>query len=198
MRPNNREAILKTARKLFLKYGYSGISMRTIAAEAKLTTGAVYFHFKNKKDIYKTICIEATEILIRKFKDATARQEMPQNKLISTYDAFISFFNENKEHYNLLMEYKSAYDSGDDTENDEIVAQMRLLMSIMAETITQGIDQDIYRDVDPVKLSLLLASVTEGMLQYKKMGIFDAINVSDREFRTFMADIIGTGILKRR
>lgn len=196
MRTNNREVILKTARQLFLKFGYNGISMRTIASEAGLTTGAVYFHFKNKMDIYKTICLEATDLLIEKFRSSVAAQEQPQNKLISTYDAFISFYNDNKEHYNLLMEYKSAYDSEQSGEKDEIAQSMKELMRIMTDTFREGIEKNVYRDIDPVLTSLLLASITEGMLQYKKMGIFDAVNVSDKQFRSFMADVIGFGLLK--
>lgn len=198
MRTNNREVILKTARQLFLQYGYNGISMRTIAAKAGLTTGAVYFHFKNKMEIYKTICLEATELLIEKFRSAVNAQEHPQNKLISTYDAFISFYNDNKEHYNLLMEYKAAYDSEETGEKDDIAQSMKELMSIMNETLREGMDKEVYRDIDPVLTSLLLASITEGMLQYKKLGIFDAVNVTDRQFRKFMADIIGNGIMQKR
>ncbi len=197
MRTNNREKILQTARQLFLKMGYNGISMRTIASEAGLTTGAVYFHFKNKMDIYRTICLEATELLITRFKEAVAEQEKPQNKLISTYDAFITFYNENRDYYNLLMEYKSAYESDDSVERDEVARSMNELMKIITHTLHEGVEKKIYRNVDPVPMALLLASITEGMLQYKKMGIFDAAGVTDRQFRKFMADIIGSGILTK-
>jgi len=198
MRPNNREAILTTARHLFLKQGYNGISMRTIASEAGLTTGAVYFHFKNKMEIYKTICLEATELLIEKFQKAVESQELPQNQLISTYDAFISFYTENYEHYNLLMEYKSAYGSDETDEKDAIAQSMNKLMQIMTGSLQEGIDKQIYRDINPTITALLLASITEGMLQYKKMGIFEAANVTDKDFRSFMANIIGSGILRER
>lgn len=197
MRTNNRDKILQTARKLFLKMGYNGISMRTIASEAGLTTGAVYFHFKNKMDIYRTICLEATELLIARFQEAVAAQEKPQNKLISTYDAFITFYNENRDYYNLLMEYKSAYESDDSVEKDEVARSMNELMKIITHTLHEGVEKEIYRDVDPVPMALLLASITEGMLQYKKMGIFEAAGVTDKQFRKFMADIIGSGILTK-
>ena len=177
MRPNNREVILRTARELFLELGYNGISMRTIASKADLTTGAVYFHFKNKMEIYRTICLEAVDILIEKFKSAVATQNDAQHKLISTYDAYGAFYNENREYYNLLMEYKSAYGSNQGGEMDEIVEKMKQLMQIMSDALLEGVENQVYRNIDPIKLSLLLASVTEGMLQYKKMGIFDAVEV---------------------
>jgi len=197
MRRNNRDAILATARELFLKHGFNGISIRTIASEAKLTTGAVYFHFKNKKDIYKTICLEATDKLLEKFQNAVAEQSNPQNKLISTYDAYLSFYEDNRDYYNILMEYKSAYDSEDDPEMDEIVQKMNKLIKIMSQAVFEGRDKKMFRDIDPIKLAIFLASVTEGMLQYKKLGILDIAKISDKDFRSFMADIIGYGIMTK-
>ena len=72
MRKNNRDRILKTARQLLPRYGYNGVSIRAIAEKARLTTGAIYFHFKDKKDIYRTICFEAIDMLISNFRERHA------------------------------------------------------------------------------------------------------------------------------
>jgi AcrR family transcriptional regulator len=47
-----REQLLTSARKLFVKNGYRGTTIDEIAKKAKLTKGAVYFHFKSKEDIF--------------------------------------------------------------------------------------------------------------------------------------------------
>ncbi len=197
MRQNNRETILKTARKLFLQHGFNGVSIRMIASGADLTTGAVYFHFKNKKDIYTTICFEAIDLLIDRFKQGIDARETPPQKLISTFDSFMSFYEENREHYNLLMEYKSHYESDTVTDRDEIAIRFTELLRIMARTVDLGREASIFRDVDSEKLSLLLGSIAEGMLQYRKLGIFDAMDVGYRDFRSFMSEIVGNGILKK-
>ncbi|MCP4135899.1 MAG: TetR/AcrR family transcriptional regulator [bacterium] len=201
MRKNNRDKILETARFLFPKYGFNGVSIRTIASKAKLTTGAIYFHFKNKSDIYKTICFEAMDILIKKFKSGVLNRQTPMQKLISTYDSYVEFYHEHKEYYNVLMEYKAAYDSGsesgDGIEKDEIAEKLIELIKIPSDAINMSIQEGFYREVDPVMLSILLAAITEGMLQYKKLGAFDAMGVSDADFRKFMADVIGRGVETR-
>ena len=46
-------------------------------------------------------------------------------------------------------------------------------------------------------LSVLLAAVTEGMLQLKKLGMFDYMKISDADFRKFMGDTIGQGHSER-
>jgi AcrR family transcriptional regulator len=196
MKENKRDRILQTARRLFLLYGYSGVSIRTIASQAKLTTGAVYFHFTNKKDIYKTICFEAIDILSEKFKNGINSRVKTEQKLISTFDSYIEFFYNHRDYYRLLMEYKAAYGAEND-ERNEVVQKLKDLLDILLKTIEIGIEEKVYRGVDPVRLSLFLAVVAEGMLQYKNLGIFDTLEISDRSFRDFMADIIGNGILKK-
>jgi AcrR family transcriptional regulator len=46
-----RRQLLDAARKLFVKKGYRATTTAEIAAEAGLTKGALYFHFRSKEDI---------------------------------------------------------------------------------------------------------------------------------------------------
>jgi AcrR family transcriptional regulator len=194
MRANSRNAILHTARKLLPRHGYNGISIRAIASSARLSTGAIYFHFKNKKEIYRTICIEAIDALIRKFKNGIEKKPNPGQKLISTFDSYISFFYERRDHYNILMEYKAEY-SDRSSQSDEVLSKMTDMLYIMRDVIKNGTETGHFRKIEPMMLSIFLASVAEGMLQYKKLGLFDHLGISDVEFRKFMADITWAGIM---
>lgn len=46
-----REKILEAAKRVIMRKGIEGTSVREIAKEAELTTGAIYHHFKNKEEI---------------------------------------------------------------------------------------------------------------------------------------------------
>jgi AcrR family transcriptional regulator len=48
-----REHLLAAARKHFAKRGYSGAEIGRIAADARVTTGAVYHHFAGKKGLFQ-------------------------------------------------------------------------------------------------------------------------------------------------
>ncbi len=68
--PTKRKAIIKSAAKLFMKYGYGKVSLDKIATSAKVTKQTIYRYFKNKDDLFIKIiedkCIEhspSTEIL---------------------------------------------------------------------------------------------------------------------------------------
>ena len=54
-RPELRELLLHTAARLFRTRGYAAVSLRTIAAEAGVTTGSLYYYFNHKDQIVKEI-----------------------------------------------------------------------------------------------------------------------------------------------
>ena len=47
-----RDAILDTSAKLFSQQGFTGVSIRDIAQACGLTNAALYYHFKNKEDLF--------------------------------------------------------------------------------------------------------------------------------------------------
>jgi AcrR family transcriptional regulator len=50
-----RSALLAVARRHFARRGYSGAEIGRIAAEAGVTTGAVYHHFTGKKGLFQAV-----------------------------------------------------------------------------------------------------------------------------------------------
>ena len=52
---DTREKILMTALRLFARDGYEAVSVSTIAGELGMTKGALYKHYKNKRDIFDSI-----------------------------------------------------------------------------------------------------------------------------------------------
>ena len=54
-RPETRASIVLSARKLFNRYGFDGVSVQQIMAEAGLTHGGFYRHFASKSDLYAEV-----------------------------------------------------------------------------------------------------------------------------------------------
>ena len=50
-----RDLLIAAAKKEFLEKGYNKASLRTICANAGVTTGALYFFFENKADLFAAI-----------------------------------------------------------------------------------------------------------------------------------------------
>ncbi len=55
-----RQALIDAAEVVFCKYGVTRTSLAEVAAQAGVTRGAVYWHFRNKADLFKAMCARAT------------------------------------------------------------------------------------------------------------------------------------------
>lgn len=54
-REHTCERILKGAEKIFLKWGYSGASMKHIATAAEVTQSLIHHHYKNKEALWSAV-----------------------------------------------------------------------------------------------------------------------------------------------
>lgn len=59
-----KQLILKSARKIFLEYGYQAAPLRKIASEAGYTYGALYGYFGSKEELFYTITDPVAEQLM--------------------------------------------------------------------------------------------------------------------------------------
>ncbi len=50
-----REVLLRATARLFERRGYAAVTLRMIAAEAGVTTGSLYYYFKDKEEVVRVI-----------------------------------------------------------------------------------------------------------------------------------------------
>ncbi|MGN0482337.1 MAG: TetR/AcrR family transcriptional regulator [Lachnospiraceae bacterium] len=73
---DTKEKILMTALHLFARDGYEAVSVSTIAGELGMTKGALYKHYKNKRDIFDRI----VERMYQMDAKRAEKYEVPQVK----------------------------------------------------------------------------------------------------------------------
>ncbi len=82
-----KDKILASAKSEFLKHGYEGASLRTIAKNLGLSKGVIYSYFDNKEDIFIELVKEPAQKLYQYMKtmqDRALSQDISsQNKLRS-------------------------------------------------------------------------------------------------------------------
>ena len=83
------KALLKVARKLFAERGYAGTATEEVVRRARVTRGALYHHFKDKRDLFKAVLHEEEMNLARTVGQIAIQQSDPWSQLISGSQAFL-------------------------------------------------------------------------------------------------------------
>ena len=74
---DTREKLLRTAKNLFYKRGYSNTSIREIGVKAGISNSLLYHYFKNKEDILFEIIKTASDDLIQTLREIDKRVSDP-------------------------------------------------------------------------------------------------------------------------
>ena len=128
-----RQKLIDSAKKEFLEKGYAKASLRSICADAGVTTGALYFFFENKEDLFSAIVDPPLNglknILFQHFKDDVEEMsgidslddvDMDHSEIsdrivgyiYENYDSFMLLLNasENTVYENVVDEFVSMLD----------------------------------------------------------------------------------------
>lgn len=81
---DTKEKILTTALYLFARDGYEAVSVRTIAESLGITKGALYKHYKNKRDIFDSIVARMSQTDAEK----ASEYEMPEDTIEHGEEAY--------------------------------------------------------------------------------------------------------------
>ncbi len=98
-----REIIMDTARELFMKNGYEHVSMRQISKALGYSHGAIYYHFKNKADLFYELVKADFFLLDQTLEDIMKKPLDPENKLKEVFLGFIEFGLTHQSHYEIMF-----------------------------------------------------------------------------------------------
>lgn len=99
-----KQRLIEIGRKEFLEKGYVKTSLRNISSAANVTTGAIYFFFHNKEDLFRAILNETATDWKKHLQDY-AESEINGNKSSAENDReLISFLFSHKEEVRILFE----------------------------------------------------------------------------------------------
>ncbi len=85
-----RAALIKIARKLFADRGYANTATEELVRRARVTRGALYHHFKDKRDLFKAVLLDEEKRLASATTAVAARQSDPWKALSAGCNAFLS------------------------------------------------------------------------------------------------------------
>lgn len=100
-----KEQVIEAAKNCIIKKGISNLSMKDIAAEAKISTGIIYHYFKNKEDVLLQVLKESFRQSHELVLNTLEPLQTPSEKLISHLKNINSVPKENPDFYVLFLNY---------------------------------------------------------------------------------------------
>jgi AcrR family transcriptional regulator len=87
---DTRTALIAVARQMFAAGGYDGTGTEQIVAEAQVTRGALYHHFRDKADLFRAVMEEAAGEVARQLTDDQAQSDgSPLDQISDGVSAFL-------------------------------------------------------------------------------------------------------------
>lgn len=152
------QRILNGARKIFLEKGYEKTSMRNIANEINYSPGILYFHFKDKSEIFQELHKEGFTLLLRQLRVLSSVAD-PFERLKASGRVFIKFAQENKDYYNLMFMVEETVK--DPTEARFKIAHEAInhLHNVISDCQKQG----RFKDMDTDYFTFMVLSTLHGI-----------------------------------
>jgi TetR/AcrR family acrAB operon transcriptional repressor len=189
-----RATILKTALSVFSAKGYSAATLDDVAKAAKVTRGAIYWHFKSKADLYNTLVQEFSARGAAVVQQAVAEGGTLMEILRRVFVRQCALIEEDKE-ARAVMElalFKTGLSPELQPGRKKQLDAGHTLVEGIAAAMQQGIAQGVLRDdIDPVDMARAFLAFENGVIQ---MWLLSPKSFSLKASAESFADILITGL----
>lgn len=132
-----REGILKSATKVFAKYGYAGGSVEKISKEAKSVDRMIYYYFGNKEGLFTAVI----EDLYRRMNEAESKLEIntdrPEQALREVIDFVMNYYRLNPD-FVVLLNTENLYQGRHIEKSAHAAQYSSLAIEVIARILATG------------------------------------------------------------
>ena len=153
---------MRVAVDLFAERDYASVTIHDITARAGVTHSLVYYHFKNKEELFNKAVIYLIDNNIRRFQRNLDRHDHP-------VDLLEDWFEYNLKHADVLKKLvKIMFDCS--LSQSDLPSASRVIKhfydeehKILSRNIAQGVSMNIFREVDPVATASFVSTHIDGI-----------------------------------
>ena len=170
-RAARKQLILDAARSLLFEKGLTATSINQIARRAELGVGTIYFYYKNKEELFAALQEEGLELLGKQIRETCDRKKTPMEKLRAMAHVYIDFSHNYKEYFDIISFFLASPDIMFTSKalKQEVDQLGDNIISIVQETIEEGMQQGLFEEIDAHKSSIMFWGMLHGLLQLRKM-----------------------------
>ncbi|UCB49556.1 MAG: TetR/AcrR family transcriptional regulator [Deltaproteobacteria bacterium] len=174
---SRKEVILDGAAWLFSEKGFRDASMAELAKMTGVAQGTIFYHFKNKEELFLAILENIKEEIIREF-DGYIRDHEFQNGL-DMLEGAISFYLHlagTMEDRFILLHRHDAYSFArvNPTYREQLEAIYERLLDFFERAIRVGQEDGSIREVAARKAALIIFNMVDGLVRLETYDLYSA------------------------
>jgi AcrR family transcriptional regulator len=139
---NRKKNILKSARSLFFKKGFTKVTVDEIAKASELGKGSIYLYFNSKEEIYAQILLNDIDNFNEKV-DVLLEQKCSAAEMLKEFShIYIDYFLNDSELFRILMTYmlQPAKMNLPDKLNAQILNANARSINVIGRILQMGVD----------------------------------------------------------
>lgn len=163
-----RAQILDAAEILYIKKGWSALTVEQVARSARLSRALVYVYFRDKEDLLFAIGERAMRLLRDRFEAASATRSVGMDQVEAIGRAYIGYAHEFPHYFDFCSRFQSHSMTPDPTSNEGSCKMAGdQLIGTVVQAIETGVrDGSIRADIgDPRMFAITLWAFTHGIIQ---------------------------------
>lgn len=165
----SRTLILDAAARLFAERGFESVTFGDIARAAGISRPLIYFHFKDRDELFLETVLRSHQQLHARFVAAVARQTDAIAQAEAIGRAYQQYFQEDRGGFVLMSCFEAAAASRrfEGPQAEQIRFHGHAMIELIVSVLNRGRKEgSVRRDLgDPLQTALCLYAFTHGLLQ---------------------------------
>lgn len=184
-----RATILNAAIEVFFHEGVTHATLEKIAVRANVTRGAIYWHFKNKKDIFEALHDDLYKTMMQIVFENMSEGSLLENLERSCIECLLSLAKDEKKKRTLTIFFcKCDYSQMEDI---LLVQRQKKLENIeYFASLFHKVEAEIKSNLEPYSVALSLSCYMSGIVnEYLRNNLFDLQTEAEKFIRQFFLSI---------
>ncbi|MDY6880963.1 MAG: TetR/AcrR family transcriptional regulator [Thermodesulfobacteriota bacterium] len=183
---SKKQAIIEAATRLFSQKGFENTSMSELAKLSGIAQGTIFYHFKNKEELFISILEEFKAGIIDNFDRYIGERQFESGmEMIEDVVSFYLYLAGSMEDWFILLYRHEAYEFArvNSVCRESLEAIYNCLADIFEQAILRGKKDGSIADVPVRKTALILFAMIDGIIRFNLYELYNA--------GTLYKDVIG-------
>lgn len=174
-------SLMAAAIDLFSEHDYAAVTIKDITKRAGVTHSLVYYHFKNKEELFSRAVTNLIETTIKEYQESRKHHTNPVDLIEDWFENNIRLSPDLRKLVKIMFDY-SGPRQGSPSIANAIRDFYQEEHQILAASVTQGIDLGHFREVDPTRVASFVSTHIDGIF-------YDTFIRDDDEIANAMMDL---------